>query len=64
MTARPLTAATGATHIATNGTANRITVSDEVRDALGDAYAFSGPETVEVKGKGPTRVWTLENDGG
>ena len=46
------------------GTANRITVSDEVRDALGDAYTFSGPETVEVKGKGPTRVWTLENDGG
>lgn len=42
------------------GSANRITVSDEVRSALGDAYAFSGPELVEVKGKGPTRVWTLE----
>jgi adenylate cyclase len=42
------------------GAANRITVSDEVREALGDAYAFSGPELVEVKGKGPTRVWTLE----
>ena len=42
------------------GAANRITVSDEVRDALGDSYAFTGPEMVEVKGKGPTRVWTLE----
>jgi adenylate cyclase len=42
------------------GTANRITVSDEVRQALGDAYAFSGPEMIEVKGKGLTRVWMLE----
>ena len=42
------------------GTANRTTVSDEVREALGDAYAFSGPEMVDVKGKGPTRVWTIE----
>jgi class 3 adenylate cyclase len=42
------------------GAANRITVSDEVRHALGDTYAFTGPEMVEVKGKGPTRVWTLE----
>jgi adenylate cyclase len=42
------------------GTANRITVSDQVREALGDAFAFSGPELVEVKGKGPTRVWTIE----
>jgi class 3 adenylate cyclase len=42
------------------GTANRTTVSDEVRHALGDAYAFSGPELVEVKGKGLTKVWMLE----
>ena len=42
------------------GTANRITVSDEVRNALSDTYAFSGPEMVDVKGKGLTRVWTLE----
>ncbi len=42
------------------GAANSITVSDEVREALGDAYAFSGPEHVEVKRKGPTRVWTIE----
>lgn len=42
------------------GATNRITVSDEVRAALGDAYAFSGPDTIEVKGKGRTRVWTLE----
>ncbi len=41
------------------GAANGITVSDEVRQALGDSYAFSGPELIEVKGKGPTRVWTL-----
>lgn len=45
------------------GAANSITVSDEVRDALGGTYAFSGPEVVEVKGKGPTRVWTLEPGG-
>ncbi len=49
-----------ASRMETVGTANRITVSDEVRHALGDAYAFSGPEMVDVKGKGPTRVWTLE----
>ncbi len=42
------------------GTADRITVSDEVRAALGNAYAFSGPEIVEVKGKGQTRVWMLD----
>jgi class 3 adenylate cyclase len=45
------------------GTANRTTVSDEVRRALGDAYAFSGPEVVDVKGKGLTKVWTIEQDG-
>lgn len=45
------------------GTANRITVSDQVRDALGDAYTFSGPELVEVKGKGLTQVWMLEPTG-
>ncbi|MDQ2632614.1 MAG: adenylate/guanylate cyclase domain-containing protein, partial [Pseudomonadota bacterium] len=42
------------------GSANRITVSDAVRQALGDAYSFSGPDVIDVKGKGPTRVWTLE----
>jgi adenylate cyclase len=42
------------------GSADRITVSDEVRIALGNAYAFSGPDVIEVKGKGLTRVWTLE----
>ena len=40
--------------------ANRITVSDAVREALGDAYAFIDPDLIEVKGKGETRVWTLE----
>jgi len=49
-----------ASRLETLGTANRITVSDEVRAALGEAYAFSGPEMVEIKGKGMTRVWTLE----
>ncbi|MBL8577173.1 MAG: adenylate/guanylate cyclase domain-containing protein [Mesorhizobium sp.] len=49
-----------ASRLEASGTANRITVSDEVRTALGDAFAFSGPATIEVKGKGPTRVWTLE----
>ncbi|MCX7304583.1 MAG: adenylate/guanylate cyclase domain-containing protein [Hyphomicrobiales bacterium] len=45
------------------GTANRITVSDDVRAALGDAYAFSGPETVDMKGKGPTHIWRIEPAG-
>ena len=37
------------------GTVNRIMNSNEVREALGDADAFSGPEMVEVKGKGQQR---------
>jgi hypothetical protein len=30
-----------------------------VRNALSDRYVFEGPELVDVKGKGPTQVWTL-----
>jgi hypothetical protein len=41
------------------GTANQIRVTDEVRNALAESYVFEGPEIVDVKGKGPTRVWTL-----
>nr|WP_297531379.1 alpha/beta fold hydrolase [uncultured Roseateles sp.] len=43
MTARPLTAATGATHIATNGTANRITGSHPSQ-RLGRKYCFDDPD--------------------
>ena len=48
-----------ASRMETQGTANQIRVTDEVRNALADSYVFEGPEIVDVKGKGPTRVWTL-----
>ncbi len=48
-----------ASRMETQGAANQIRVTDEVRNALADSYVFEGPEIVDVKGKGPTRVWTL-----
>ena len=48
-----------ASRMETQGAANQIRVTDEVRDALADSYVFEGPEIIDVKGKGPTRVWTL-----
>lgn len=48
-----------ASRMETQGTANQIRVTDEVRNALVDTYVFDGPEIVDVKGKGPTQVWTL-----
>jgi class 3 adenylate cyclase len=44
------------------GAPNEICVTDEVRNALADRYAFEGPELVDVKGKGPTQVWTLVSE--
>jgi class 3 adenylate cyclase len=41
------------------GAPNEIRVTDEVRNALAEHYVFEGPELVDVKGKGPTQVWTL-----
>jgi class 3 adenylate cyclase len=48
-----------ASRMEAQGTANQIRVTDEVRNALAESYVFEGPEIVDVKGKGPTRVWTL-----
>ena len=48
-----------ASRMESQGAANKIRVTDEVRNALADTYVFEGPELVDVKGKGPTRVWTL-----
>ena len=48
-----------ASRMESQGAANKIRVTDEVRNALADSYAFEGPELIDVKGKGPTRVWTL-----
>ena len=43
-----------------HGAAGRIQVTDKVRLALCNDYRFAGPSTVDIKGKGPTRVWFLE----
>ena len=48
-----------ASRMESQGAANKIRVTDEVRNALADSYVFEGPELIDVKGKGPTRVWTL-----
>jgi len=48
-----------ASRLETQGVPNAISVTDEVREALADRFHFEGPELVDVKGKGPTRVWTL-----
>lgn len=41
------------------GAAGRIQVTDTVRNALANHYEFEGPKTIDVKGKGLTRVWWL-----
>jgi class 3 adenylate cyclase/uncharacterized membrane protein (UPF0136 family) len=48
-----------ASRMETHGGVNQISVTDEVRAALADSYVFEGPELIDVKGKGPTRIWTL-----
>ena len=49
-----------ASRMESHGAAGRIQVTDKVRLALCNDYRFAGPSTVDVKGKGPTRVWFLE----
>ena len=48
-----------ASRMESHGAAGRIQVTDSVHAALADAYDFEGPQTIDVKGKGPTRVWFL-----
>jgi adenylate cyclase len=48
-----------ASRMESHGAAGRIQVTDTVRAALADDYDFAGPHMIDVKGKGPTRVWFL-----
>jgi adenylate cyclase len=48
-----------ASRMESHGAAGRIQVTDTVRAALAGDYEFEGPQTIDVKGKGPTRVWFL-----
>lgn len=50
---------TTASRMQSHGAAGRIQVTDAVRAALADEHAFTGPQVIDVKGKGPTRVWQL-----
>jgi adenylate cyclase len=49
-----------ASRMESHGAAGRIQVTDTVRAALADDYDFAGPHMIDVKGKGPTRVWFLQ----
>jgi adenylate cyclase len=48
-----------ASRMESHGAAGRIQVTDTVRAALANDYDFAGPHMIDVKGKGPTRVWFL-----
>jgi adenylate cyclase len=48
-----------ASRMESHGAAGRIQVTDTVHAALASDYDFDGRQTIEVKGKGPTRVWFL-----
>ena len=48
-----------ASRMESHGAAGHIQVTDTVRAALAEDYDFAGPHVIDVKGKGPTRVWFL-----
>ena len=48
-----------ASRMESHGCAGRIQVTEAVRKALLTDYEFDGPNTVDVKGKGPMAVWFL-----
>jgi class 3 adenylate cyclase len=48
-----------ASRMESHGAPGRIQVTDAVRTVLAGQYEFEGPHTIDVKGKGPTRVWWL-----
>jgi adenylate cyclase len=48
-----------ASRMESHGAAGRIQVTDTVYSALAGDYDFEGPQIIDVKGKGPTRVWFL-----
>jgi adenylate cyclase len=41
------------------GVAGQIQVTDAVATALANIYSFDGPDFIDIKGKGLTRVWRL-----
>ena len=49
-----------ASRMESNGAAGQIQVTEAVMSALMDQYSFEGPQLIDVKGKGPTRVWKLK----
>jgi len=49
-----------ASRMESNGVAGQIQVTEAVMKALMDRYSFDGPQVIDVKGKGPTRVWKLK----
>jgi class 3 adenylate cyclase len=49
-----------ASRMESNGAAGSIQVTEAVVTAMSDRYGFDGPALVDVKGKGPTRVWRLK----
>ena len=48
-----------ASRMESHGAPGRIQVTDTVRTVLAGRYEFEGPQTIDVKGKGQTRVWWL-----
>jgi len=48
-----------ASRMESHGVPGRIQVTEAVREVLLEDYHFGGPSIIEVKGKGPTRVWFL-----
>jgi Adenylate and Guanylate cyclase catalytic domain len=48
-----------ASRMESSGVAGQIQVTDAVATALANIYSFDGPEFINIKGKGLTRVWRL-----
>ena len=48
-----------ASRMESNGVAGQIQVTEVVMRALMGQYSFDGPQLIDIKGKGPTRVWKL-----
>ena len=54
-----------AARMESNGIPGRIQVTEATRELLGEAFSWSERGTIEVKGKGPMRVFLVEGaDGG
>jgi adenylate cyclase len=48
-----------ASRMESSGVAGQIQVTEAVATALSNIYSFDGPELIDIKGKGLTRVWRL-----